>query len=194
MLKDLCMKTFKTLMKEMFKTDKRNIFHIYWLEELILLIHPFYPELSTYSLQSLWKFQNFSQNKQKNSTTCIKLLLLLLLFSCQSCLTLTDVIDCSAPDFPVAYPLLEFAQVHALWIGDAIQPILIICQPLFLLPSVFPSIRVFSNESAIHIRWPMYWSFSISPSKEYMGLIFFKVDWFWAPSCPRDSQESSTAP
>ena len=123
MLKDLCMKTFKTLMKEMFKTDKRNIFHIYWLEELILLIHPFYPQLSTYSLQSLWKFQNFSQNKQKNSTTCIKLLLLLLLlFSCQSCLTLTDVIDCSAPDFPVAYHLLEFAQVHALWIGDAIQP------------------------------------------------------------------------
>ena len=72
--------TFKTLMKEMFKTDKRSIFHIYWLEELILLIHPFYPQLSTFSLQSLSKCQNFSQNKQKNSTTCINLLLL---FSCQ---------------------------------------------------------------------------------------------------------------
>jgi len=72
--------TFKTLMKEMFKTDKRSIFHIYWLEELILLIHPFYPQLSTFSLQSLSKCQNFSQNKQKNSTTCIKLLLL---FGCQ---------------------------------------------------------------------------------------------------------------
>ena len=71
---------------------------------------------------------------------------------------------------------------------------LILCQPLFLLPSIFPSIRVFSNESAIHIRWPMYWSFSISPSKEYMGLISFKVDWFWSPWCPGDSQESCTAP
>ena len=57
--------TFKTLVKEMFKIDKRSIFHIYWLEDLILLIHPFYPQLSTYSLQSLSKFQNFSQNKQK---------------------------------------------------------------------------------------------------------------------------------
>ena len=80
MLKDLCMETFKTLLKEMFKTEKRNIFHIDWLEELILLIHPFYPQLSTFSLQSLSKCQNFSQNKQKNSTTCINLLLL---FSCQ---------------------------------------------------------------------------------------------------------------
>ena len=57
---------------------------------------------------------------------------------------------------------------------------LILYHPLFLLPSIFPSIRVFSNESAIHIRWPMYWSFSFSnsPSEEYMGLISFKVDWF----------------
>ena len=57
---------------------------------------------------------------------------------------------------------------------------LILCQPLFLLPSIFPSIRVFSSDSAIHIRCPKYWrfSFSISPSEEYMGLIFFKVDWF----------------
>ena len=81
MLKDLCMETFKTIMKEIFKRHKRNIFHIYWLEELILLINPYYPKLSTYSLQSLSKFQrHFSQNKQKNSTTCIKLLFS---FSCQ---------------------------------------------------------------------------------------------------------------
>ena len=56
----------------------------------------------------------------------------------------------------------------------------ILCHPLLLLPSVFPSIRVFSNESALHIRWPKYWSFSfsISPSNEYSGLISFRIDWF----------------
>ena len=55
---------------------------------------------------------------------------------------------------------------------------LILFFPLLLLSSVFPSIRVFSNESALHIRWPQYWSFSISPSREYSGLIFFRIDWF----------------
>ena len=56
---------------------------------------------------------------------------------------------------------------------------LIICHPLLLMPSVFPSIRVFSNESVLHIRWPKYWSFSfsISPSNEYSGLISFRIDW-----------------
>ena len=55
---------------------------------------------------------------------------------------------------------------------------LILCCPLLLSPSVFPSIRVFSNESALHIRWPKYWSFSISSSNEYSGLISFRIDWF----------------
>ena len=57
---------------------------------------------------------------------------------------------------------------------------LIICRPLLLLPSIFPSIRVFSSESALHIRWPKYWSFSfsISPSNEYSRLISFRIDWF----------------
>ena len=54
----------------------------------------------------------------------------------------------------------------------------ILCCPLLLLSSIFPSIRVFSNESALHIRWPKYWSFSISPSNEYSGLISFRIDWF----------------
>ena len=54
---------------------------------------------------------------------------------------------------------------------------LIFCRPLLLPPSIFPSIRVFSNESVLHIRWPKYWSFSISPSKEHPGLISFKMDW-----------------
>ena len=55
---------------------------------------------------------------------------------------------------------------------------LILCRPLLLLPSIFPSIRVFSNESALSIRWPKYWSFSISPSNKYSGLISFRTDWF----------------
>ena len=55
---------------------------------------------------------------------------------------------------------------------------LILCCPLFFLPSIFPSIRVFSNESALRIRWPKYWSFSICPSSEYSGLISFRIDWF----------------
>ena len=55
---------------------------------------------------------------------------------------------------------------------------LLLCHPLLLLPSIFPSIRVFSSESAVRIRWPKYWSFSVSPSTEYSGLIFFRMDWF----------------
>ena len=68
---------------------------------------------------------------------------------------------------------------------------LILCHPL-LLPSNFPSIRVFANELALLIRWPKYWSFSfsISPSNEYSGLISFRIDWFGLPSSPRDSQKS----
>ena len=55
---------------------------------------------------------------------------------------------------------------------------LVLCHPLLLLPSIFPSSRVFSSESVFHIRWPKYWSFSISPSSEYSGLISFRIDWF----------------
>ena len=54
---------------------------------------------------------------------------------------------------------------------------LILCRPILLPPSIFPSVRVFSNESALHIRWPKYWSFSFSPSNEYSGLISFRMDW-----------------
>ena len=66
---------------------------------------------------------------------------------------------------------------------------LILCHHFLLLPSIFPSIRVFSNKSALHIRWPKYWSFSfsISPSNEYSALISFRMDW-GSPCCPRDSQ------
>ena len=76
------------------------------------------------------------------------------------------------------------------WVSDAIQPL---SHPLLLLPWIFPSITVFSNESVLCIRWPKYWSFSISPSSEYRGLISFRL-MVWSPYCPRDSQESSPTP
>ena len=74
--------------------------------------------------------------------------------------------------------LLEFAQIYLNWVGFAISPSCPL-SPLLLLPSIFPSIRVFSSESALCIRWPKYWSFSfsISPSNEYSGLISFRMDW-----------------
>ena len=86
--------------------------------------------------------------------------------------------DCSMPGFPVHHKLPEFAQTHVHWV-DAIQPSHPLLTLLFL-PSILPSIRVFSNESVLYIRWPKYWSFSfsISPSNEYSGLIFFRIDWF----------------
>ena len=83
----------------------------------------------------------------------------------QACLTLCDPKVCGIPGFPV-HQLLELAQTHDHQVGDAIQPFRPLSSPS---PSAFnfPSIRVFSNESVLHIRWPKYWSFSISPSNEY---------------------------
>ena len=93
-----------------------------------------------------------------------------LLFSIQSCQTLCDPMDCSMPGFPV---FIISQNLLKLMFIELIMPsnYLILCCPLLFLPSVFPSIRVFSNESALHIRWPKHWSFSfsISPSNEYLG-------------------------
>ena len=96
----------------------------------------------------------------------------------KSYLTLCDPTDWSTPGFPVPHHLPELVQTHIHWVGDAIQP----SHPL--LPTspapIFPSIRVFSSASTLHIRWPKYWSFSfnISPSNEYPELISFRIDWF----------------
>ena len=102
------------------------------------------------------------------------------LFCCcsvaKSCLTLCNHMNCSSLGFPVLYYLPEFAQTHDHWISDATQPTHPL-SPLLLLPSIFPSIKVFCNELAFHIRWPKYWSFSISPSNEYSGLISFRINW-----------------
>ena len=92
-------------------------------------------------------------------------------------LTLCDPMDCSTPGFTVLHHLLELAQTHVHWVGDAIQPSHPLLSPS--LSSIFPSIRVFSNESVLCISWPKYWSFnfSISPSNECSGLISFRMDW-----------------
>ena len=89
------------------------------------------------------------------------------------CSTCYDPRNCRTPGFSVLHNLLELAQIHVHWVGDAIQPSLL-CHPLLLLPSIFPSIRVFSNKLALRIRWPKYWSFSfsISPSNEYFMVDF----------------------
>ena len=96
----------------------------------------------------------------------------------QLCPTLCDPMDCSASGFPVCYhswSLLKFTSI------DSVMPSnhIILCHPLLLLPSVIPSIRVFSNESVLRIRWPKYWSFtfSISSSNENSELISFRMDW-----------------
>ena len=96
----------------------------------------------------------------------------------QSCLTLCNPMDCSTPGLPVHHQLPEFTQTHVHWFSGPIQPSYPLSSP-FLPPSVFPSIRVFSSESALRIRWLKYWSFSfsISPSNEHSGLISVRTDW-----------------
>ena len=84
--------------------------------------------------------------------------------------------DCSIPGFPVHYQFLELLKLISIESVMLPNHLILDC-PLLLLPSIFPSITVFSNESVLHIRWPKYWSFSISPFNEYSGLISFRMDW-----------------
>ena len=94
----------------------------------------------------------------------------------QSCLTLCEHMDYSTP-FPISWSLLKLMSIESMIPSNH----LILCHPLLLLPSIFSSIRIFSNELALCIRWPKYWnffSFGISPSNEYSGLISFRTDWF----------------
>ena len=83
----------------------------------------------------------------------------------------------ASPSFTISWSLLKLVSIESVTPSNH----LILCRPLLLLPSIFPSIRVFFNESALHIRWPKYWSFSfsISPSNEYSALISFRTDWFY---------------
>ena len=112
-----------------------------------------------------------------------------------SCLTLCDPIDCSTPSFPVHHQLLSLLKLMSI---TSVIPAnhLIVCHPLLLSPSIFPDIRVFSNEPVLPIRWPKYWSFrfSNSPSNEYSGLTSFRKDWLYLLAAQGDSQESSPTP
>ena len=96
----------------------------------------------------------------------------------QLCPTLCNPMSRNTPGLPVYHQLLEFTKPMSI---KSVMPSshLILCCPFLLLPSLFPSIRVFSNESALCIRWPKYWrfSFSVSPSNEYSGLGSFRMDW-----------------
>ena len=94
-----------------------------------------------------------------------------------SCVRLCDSMDCSKPGIPVHHKNPELTQTHVHWVGDAIQPSFL-CHSILLLLSIFPNIRVFSIELVLR-KWPKYWtfSFSISPSSEYSGLIYFRMDW-----------------
>ena len=95
----------------------------------------------------------------------------------QSCLTLCDSMNCSTPGLPVHHQLPEPIQTHVHRVSDAIQPSHFCC-PLLLLPPIHPSIRVFSNDSTLPMRWPKYWSFSFSSCyNEHQGLISFRMDW-----------------
>ena len=128
-----------------------------------------------------------------HSDTCSKRDMHLVHYCCcsdaKSCLTLCDPMDCNTPGFPVLHYLLEFAHTLSIKLVMASNH-LVFCCPLLLLPSIFPSIRVFSNESVLRIRLPKYWSFSfsISPSSEHSGLISFRMDWITeSPYYSRDS-------
>ena len=97
-------------------------------------------------------------------------------FVAKSCPTLCYPMNCSVPGFPVLHCLCLLKLMST----GSVMPSnhLILCCPLLLLPSVFPSIWFFPKESALCIRWPKYWSFSISSSSKYSGLISFRIDWF----------------
>ena len=113
----------------------------------------------------------------------------------QSCPAICDTMDCSMPGCPVFHHLLSLLKFMSTELGMPSNH-LVLCYPLLLLPSIFPSNRIFSTELTLCIRWPKYWSFSfsISPSNEYSGLISFRMDWVDFCWSSRDSQESSPTP
>ena len=130
-----------------------------------LLFLDLIPEGGTYTLYFFTSFLLlFSRSVQFSSVT-------------QSCPTLCDPMDCSTPGFlcfTISQSWLKFMSIELVMPSNH----LILYHPLLLLPSIFSSIRVFSNEQAVCIRWPKYWSFSISPANKYSGLISFRIHWF----------------
>ena len=156
--------------------------HVHWVSDAIQPSHPLsspllppsiFPSIRVLSNESVLHIR-----RPKYWTFSIPMVFHPFSSITQSCLTLCDLMDCSMPGLPVHHQLQEFTQIHVHRVGDAIQPSHPLSSPL-LPPSIFPNIRVLSNESVLHIRWPKFWSFSfsISPSSEYSGLISFRMDW-----------------
>ena len=110
---------------------------------------------------------------------CVCVAIIIIISSAQSCLTVCNPMDCTTPGFPSTTNSRSSLKLMSI---ELVMPFhhLILCHPLLLLPSIFPSSRVFSSESALHIRWPKYWCFcfSTSPSNEYSELLSFRMDWF----------------
>ena len=146
----------------------------------------------------LWTMVSSSKRWGQSFCLCLAVVRSCCFSVTKLCPTLGDPMNCSTPGLPVLHYLLQFAESHVHGVNDAIQPSHFL-SPLLLLPSVFPSIRIFSNELALCIRWPNYWSFSFNtiPSNEQSELISIRIDWQltdWSPDSPRYSQESSPAP
>ena len=146
----------------------------------IYLCHPQFLISASYKLMHLWAICLWKGSKNISSDQ----------FSCSVESDSLRPLYCSTPGFPVHHQLPELTRTHVLWVGDVILPSYPLSSPS---PPAFslPSTRVYFNESVLRIRWPKYWSFSISPSNEYSGLISFRI---WSLFSPRDSQESSPTP
>ena len=142
-------------MRETAAQDRVRAVIMGWLTQSFIIQGWFYCQCDQKSLEG-WRFSS------------VQLLSRVQLFE-------TPWTTCSTPGLPVHHQLLKFTQTHVHWVMPSSH--LILCRPLLLLPSIFPSIRVFSNESALSIRWLKYWSFSFSPSNEHSGLISFRMDW-----------------
>jgi len=141
------------------------------------------PEKKSLVLKVNWPEEDLltqNQTVSKFKSILVNILSIGLQFSsvAQLCPTLCDPMNCSMPGLPVHCQLPEFTQTHVHRVGDAIRH-LILCRPLLFQPPIPPSTRVFSNKSTLCMRWPKYWSFSlsISPSNEHPGLVSFRMDW-----------------
>ena len=153
-----------------------------WTEEIIVKnLQSLVKDINLYCCYSVGKFCSTLWNPENCSTPSFSVLPYLSVqvsSVTQLCLTLCSPMDCSMPGLLIHHQLPELVQTHVHWLMPSNH--FTLCCPLLLLNSIFPSNRIFSNESVFHIRWPKYWSFSlsISPSNAYSGLISFRIDWF----------------